>query len=152
MMNLPLILVVVRFGWRVLLHFMTPVWFFPFLSIKWHTFDKQMLTLAFCRFTDTRRNTDQLLIKAICRRSCKAEKGNVKIHNDQILLGVLVCFFFLYLHMQRGPTGTVVVVYWWKYSLATTVVVTAYAGRAHWCSVYCMSWVVCRTEVIKITS
>lgn len=150
MMSLPLMLVGVRFGWRVLLHFMTPVCFllfYPLNSIpltsrcwSWHFLDTQILD-------ETKINCSLKLLTE------EAEKQRRTIWKFTVIRYFLwYLFIFWYLHMQRGPTGTVVVVYWQKYSLAATAGVTASAGRAHWWFVYCMSWVVCRTEVTKMTS
>lgn len=150
-MNLPLILVVVRFGWRVLLLVMTPVCFFFFYPLNsipftsrcwpWHFVDTEILEETIFL---------NCLMKLLTEEAAKQRKTIWKFIVIRYFLWYL--FIFWYLHMQRDRTGTVVALYWWKYSLATTVEVTAYAGRPYWCSVYCVSWVVPRTEVIKMTS
>lgn len=101
MMTLPFILVVVRFGWRVLLLVMTLVCFFFFYPLNgipftsrcwpWHFVDTEILEeTVFLK----------LLNEAVNRRSCKAEKDNLKIHSDQILLVVLV-YFFIFAYAKR---------------------------------------------------
>lgn len=146
-MTIPLILVVVGFGWRVLLHFMTLVYFFLFYPLNSIPLTSRLLTLA---FFNIKRNKNKLLIKAVKGRSRKAEKGSLRIHSDWILLVVLVYFliFVCAERLNRHSSGYLLVeILPCNHSWGNCIY-----RQSQLMFVYCMSWVVCETEVIKMAS